>query len=52
MDLADILPNDTIIWLSHTKTHPAVRFFSPSLILGIVKQQYSVSLFWLMIENS
>lgn len=36
MDLADIPNNDTIIWLSHTKAHPAVRFFSHSLTHSLV----------------
>lgn len=37
MDLADIPPNDTIIWPSHTKTHPAVRLFIHSVILWCCK---------------
>lgn len=52
MELADLPPHDTIIWPSHTKTHPAVRRLRHSLITAVVKHRDGDSLFQLITENS
>lgn len=43
-NLADIPSNDTIIWCSHSRTHPAVRILSHSILVFRI-DQHGVCLF-------